>query len=228
MSSNQQYETGPSLEDEREFDESEDGGDGGNGRNGDDPTDVPRRRRRKLTVSPWKAGLVSGASALAVVYAVAYHLVSVLIATSGTGAEDEPSRWILAGFVTLGSHGAPIEQSGEPIGFAFRMDQGFISHVTALVPVVVLLVAGYLLVRSVRLETRADAGLALGSFGLSYLAVAIALSLLATWTPEGTDPEPIAVPTDASLLLTIGGTVVFFVAIGAAVAAVPRLLADDR
>ncbi|WP_222915720.1 hypothetical protein [Natrinema sp. SYSU A 869] len=222
MSSNQQYETGPSLEDEREFDESEDGGDG------DDPTDVLRRRRRKLAVSPWKAGLASGASALAVVYAVAYHLVSVLIATSGTGAEDEPSRWILAGLVTLGSHGAPIEQGGEPIGFAFRMDQGFISHVTALVPVVVLLVAGYLLVRSVRLETRTDAGLALGSFGLSYLAVAIALSLIATWTPEGTDPEPITVPTDASLLLTIGGTVVFFVAIGAAVAAVPRLLADDR
>ncbi|QCS40893.1 hypothetical protein [Natrinema versiforme] len=225
MSSNQQYETGPSLEDEREPDESEDGGDGGNG---DDPTDGPRRRRRKLAVSPWKAGLASGVSAFAVVYAVAYHFVSVLIAVSGTGADDEPSRWILAGLVTLGSHGAPIEQGGESIGFGFRMGQGFLSHVTALVPVVVLLVAGYLLVRSVRLETRSDAGLALGSFGLSYLAIAVGLSLIATWTPEGTNPEPITVPTDVSFFLTIGGTVVVFVAIGAAVAAVPRLLADDR
>ncbi|MFC6766397.1 hypothetical protein [Natrinema soli] len=224
MSSNQQYETGPSLEDEREFDESEDDGDGGDD---NDPTDVPGRRWRRLTVPPWKAGIASGVSAFAVVYAVAYHFVTVLIATSGTGAEDEPSRWVLAGLVTLGSHGAPIEQGGESIGFGFRMGQGFISHVTALVPVVVLLVTGYLLVRYVRLETRTDAGLALGSFGLSYLAIAVGLSLIATWTPEGADPEPITVPTDASLLLTIGGTVVFFVAIGAAVAAVPRLLADD-
>lgn len=220
MSSNRrfEYEKGPTLEDEDPIIESD---------SDDDEDESPDRRDgRRLVAAPWKAGSVAGVGAFAIVFAVTYQLVGAMFAGGMfAGVEDRPSRWVVTGLVTLGSHGATIDRGGEAIGGAFGIIRGLTTHVTALVPVVVLAIAGYLLVRYVRLETRREAAVALGSLSLSYLALAVVLSVLARWTPgEGADAETIRVSTDAAMLLTTTGTVVAFVAVGAAVAALPRLL----
>lgn len=222
-----EYDKGPDLEDEEPAAENDTDGDGS------DPVDAPPRGRTQLPVPPWKAGAVSGASAFAVVFAVTYQLVGAMFAGGlFGGAEDQPSRWVTTGLVMLGSHGATIEHGEETIRGAFGFVRGLTSHVSALVPIVVLVVAGYLLVRSVRLETRQDAGLALGSLIACYIVPTAALAALARWTPETSpnsaqEAETIAIATDLSLIVAIGGTTITFVAIGAAIAAVPGLLAAE-
>ncbi|WP_226004748.1 hypothetical protein [Natrinema salinisoli] len=220
-----EYEKGPDLEDEEPITERDDDGDE------DEPAgDAPRRGRTRFAVPPWKAGAISGASAFAVVLAATYQLVGAMFAGGMfSGVEEQPSRLVVTGLVTLGSHGATLEQDEEVIRGAFGFIRGLTSHVSALVPIVVLVVAGYLLVRYVRLETRQEAGLALGSLVLCYVLPTAALAAIARWTPEDTggaqEAETIAVATDLSLVATIGGTALTFVVIGAGIAAVPRLLA---
>lgn len=226
-----EYDKGPDLEDEREepADESDDDSD-----DDGEPVGTTRHGRTRLDVPPWKAGAVSGVSAFVVVVAATYQLVGAMFAGGMFGgAEDQPSRWVVAGLATLGSHGATIEHGDETIRGAFGFIRGLTSHVTALVPIVVLAVAGYLLVRFVRLETRREAGLAFGSLILCYVVPTAALAGIARWTPEmdadgAQEAETIAVAMEPSLLVAIGGTALTFVAIGAGIAAFPRLLSADE
>ncbi|WP_265109339.1 hypothetical protein [Halosolutus halophilus] len=223
-----EYDKGPPLDDGTETENESD-------RTGTDdepePPDVGETQQPTATAPPWVAGLCSGAGAFVVVFAVIYQLTSSMFA-AGTFArmEQEPNRWAIAGLSTLGSHGATIEQGGEQVQAGFATYAGLTSHVTTLVPVVVLALAGYLLVRYARLETRADAGQAIGSMGLAYLVLATGLAQIARWTPEeervGTtgDPNQIAVPVDAGTVLTLAVTVFVFAGLGAAIAALPRLL----
>lgn len=150
-------------------------------------------------------------------------------------AENEPSQWVIAAFTLLGSHGAGLEQGGEPIQGAYAPTGLITSHVSALVPVVVLATTGYLLVRYVRLETLADAGQLFGTLTASYVALAVAVGAVAQWSPAdgepdpgevGPDPETLSVAVDLSSVLSVTATVVLFVVLGAAIAALPRLLAD--
>lgn len=225
-----EYDKGPDLEDEAPTAESDGDGDG-DSEGEENPADATRRRRTRVVVPPWKAGAVSGVSAFVVVLAATYQLVGAMFAGGMFGgAEDQPSRWVVTGLVTLGSHGASIEHGDEPIRGAFRFVGGLTSHISALVPVVVLALAGYLLVRTVRLETRRDAGLAFGSLILCYVVPTAALVAIARWTPEvdgnsAQEAETIAVAMEPSLLVAIGGTALTFAAVGAGIAALPRLLA---
>ncbi|MFC4439798.1 MULTISPECIES: hypothetical protein [Natrialbaceae] len=222
-----EYDRGPSLEDEP-ADSAE----------ADEPADEGREREERtddgglqFVVAPWKAGALFGASAFAVVFAVIYQLTgSRLAAGFGSLAENEPSQWALAGVSMLASHGGTIEYGGEPIQLGRQPAGVLTSDTTALVPVVVFVLAGYLLVRYVRLETSRDAGLAIGVTIASYVALATALARLATWAPEEgefapeADPDVVAVAVDGSLLFSMGSSVILFVTLGAAVAALPRLL----
>lgn len=226
MSSNRrfEYEKGPDLEDEPVPEESDTGGDESGSNDG-------RDGRRRLTVSPWKAGALTGVSAFAVVFAVTYQLVGAMYAGGlFAGVGDKPSRLTATGLTILGSHGATIDHGDETIRGAFGAFRGLTTHVSALVPVVVLLGAAFLLVRYVRLETHREAGRTLGSLVLCYVGSTAGLVTVARWTAEGgsggpREPKTIAVAADPSLLVAIGGTALTFVAIGAAVAALPRLLA---
>ncbi|WP_254762493.1 hypothetical protein [Natrinema marinum] len=220
-----EYDKGPRLEDERESDE-----DDADDECEEEPTDTRYPRQRRLAVPPWKAGAVSGIGAFVTVVAVTYQLVGAMFAGGlFSGMEDRPSRVVITGLIALGSHGAPIERGEEAIQGAYGVIRGLTTNVTALVPAVVLLIAGYLLVRSVRLETRREAGLALGSLLLSYVVLTAGLATIGRWTPTGDrETETIAVAIEPSLFAAIGGTAVVFTAIGAGVAAVPRLLAAER
>ncbi|MDS0476270.1 hypothetical protein [Natrinema sp. 1APR25-10V2] len=222
-----EYDKGPQLEDERESDAGETGGDSDDG---DESADERYPRRRRVAVPPWKVGAVSGIGAFVVVVAVTYQLVGAMFAGGlFSGIEDRPSRAAITGLVALGSHGATIERGNETIQGAYGVVRGLTTNVTALVPVVVLLVTGYLLVRIVRLETRREAGLALGSLLLSYVVLTAGLATVARWTPEGGgDVETLAVSIDPSLFAAVGGTAVVFTTIGAGIAALPRQLATER
>jgi hypothetical protein len=220
-----EYEKGPDLEDEPIPEESDTGGDESDSNDGRD------WQGRRLVLSPWKAGALSGASAFVVVFAVTYQLVGAMFAGGlFAGVGDQPSRWTTTGLAILGSHGATIEHGDETIRGAFGAFRGLVTQVTALVPVILLLAAAYVLVRYVRLETAREAGLALGSLILCYVVPTVGLVTIARWTAEGNssggqEPRAIAVAADPSLLVAIGGTAIAFVAIGAAVAALPRVLA---
>ncbi|QLG49871.1 hypothetical protein [Natrinema halophilum] len=224
-----EYEKGPSLTNEQETDDSdsEDGVDG-------DPDDTNQRERTRLVVQPWKAGTVSGVSAFVVVFTVLYNFVGAMVAGGlFNGPENKPSRWVVTGLMTLGNHGVTIEQGEETIQGAFGLGRGLTSHVTALVPVVVLLTAGYLLVRHVRLETRREVGFALGSLVMSYIILLIGLAMTAQWTPEQASSTTeggatIAAATDLGTVVSVGTTALVFVAIGATVAALPQIRAAKR
>ncbi|SEQ74476.1 hypothetical protein [Natrinema salaciae] len=222
-----EYDKGPDLADEEPVAEGDDGDDDEN----DPAGGATQRGRTRFAVPPWKAGAVSGVSAFAVVLAATYQLVGAMFGGGMFGGvEAQPSRWVVTGLVTLGSHGATIKQGEETIRGGFGFVRGLTSHVSALVPIVVLVVAGYLLVRYVRLETRRDGGLALGSLVLCYVVPTAALAGIARWTLEtdtngAQEAETIAVAMDSSLFVAIGGTALTFVVVGAGIAAVPRLLA---
>lgn len=222
-----EYDKGPSLEQDEPAGDADDRGSDEDGENRDDPASAGRR----VVICPsWMAGLVSGAGAFAAVFAVTYQLARAMTAAgSFSGAENDPSQWAITGITMLGSHGGSIEEGGEPID-VFVPQGFFTSHVSALVPVVVLAIAGYLLVRHVRLETRVDGAVAFGAMALSYVVLAVALARVATWSPQesvtgtGDDAAVIAVATDASLVVSTGVTVLVFATLGAAIAAIPRLL----
>ncbi|MBZ6494964.1 hypothetical protein [Natrinema longum] len=226
-----EYDKGPDLEAaESTTGTDSDGDDEGNR---DEPAESDRR---VAIVAGWKAGTVAGVSAFAVCFAVIYQIVGSMYAMGAySGGETDPSRVVIAGLTSLASHGVTIEEGGEPIEAAVRYaaSAGLTSHVTALVPPVILAVAGFLLVRYVHLRTRRVAGLALGSLVGSYVVLMTGLSMIARWTPErtanGTDEAAtIAAATDLGAVLSIGTTALVFVAVGAAVAGLPRLLAVDR
>ncbi|WP_247003385.1 hypothetical protein [Halosolutus gelatinilyticus] len=223
MSSNRrlEYDKGPRLDSE-----TEDRGDDGSA---PDERDESSDDGRYLTaVPPWAAGLVSGTSAFAIVFAVTYQIVSAMDATGAlSGPEEGPSRMVLTGFVNLAGHGAVIEANGEPVRMAFsgRISGGLTSHLTPLIPIVALLAAAYLLVRHVPLETRRDVGLALGATVTSYVVLTVGLATTAEWTPEDRpEAETIAVAVDAATVMAVARTAIVFVAIGAALAALPRIL----
>lgn len=220
-----EYEKGPRLDDERESAEND-----GERADEAESTDPKGNERAMVTVVPWKAGAVAGASAFAVVFAVLYRLAAAMDAAGAFGVENKPSRIVIAGLLDLANHGVMIEQGGEPISRVFRATGGLASHVTPLIPVVVLIATGYLLVRYVRLETRREAGLAVGSLVLCYAVPTAGLAAIARWTPEasgraGQEAEPIAVAMGPSLFVAVGGTALVFAAIGAGVAALPQLTA---
>ncbi|WP_137291109.1 hypothetical protein [Natronorubrum halophilum] len=231
MSSNRrfEYDKGPRIEDEQEADESERDADGSET---DGQSESPDRNRPHVAVPPWKAGIVSGVSAFAVVFAATYQLAASMDATGAfAGLEDGPSRWVLAGLTSLASHGAAIELDGEPIEgvFGSPYTPGLASDVSALIPVAVLLVAGYLLVRYVSLETVREGALAVGSMVASYVVLAVGLAMVTSWTPPADDdtgdgPETISIATDLDTVVAVSRTALVFVLIGAAIAAVPRVL----
>lgn len=214
-----EYEKGPRPEDVQSLDESEDGSD-------DDPSD--ERDRLAGPIASLVAGLVSGVAAFATMLAITYQLVASKDAAGYYGgAEGEgPTRWVMTRLTGLANHGAPIEVGGEPMEgtFAVRSYTGLASDITALVPVVVLLAVGYLLVRYVRLESRLDAGVAVGSSVASYVVLAVVIARNTEWTPEGDEAEPLTVATDAGAIMALTRTALVFVVIGAAVAALPRIL----
>ncbi|MFC4540680.1 hypothetical protein ACFO5R_01910 [Halosolutus amylolyticus] len=227
-----EYDTGPPLDDESD---TESGSDRTETDAEPESPDDGETRQPSTTVSPWVAGLCSGAGAFAIVFAVIYHLVGSMFAAGAFARmEEEPSQVAIAGLSTLGSHGASIEQGGEQIQSGFATYTGLTSHVTTLIPIIVLALSGYLLVRYVRLETRAEAGQVIGSMGAAYVALAMGLAQVATWTPEDEpvgatgDASQIAVPVDAGTVLTLAVTVFVFAGIGAAIAALPRWLERDR
>ncbi|TYL39575.1 hypothetical protein CV102_04585 [Natronococcus pandeyae] len=223
-----EYDKGPALEDEERAPEENDDPDTDEGSEGTEPTGDGRLI---VALAPWKAGTLSGVGAFALVFAATYQLVGAMFATGMFArAENEPSQWAIAGLTMLGSHGATIEENGEPIQGAYAPTGLLTSHVSALLPVVILALVGYLLVRYVPLETVKDAGFAIGTTVASYAVLATVLALLATWAPEAdefapeAEPDAIAVTVDASMLFSTTFSVLLFVTFGAAVAALPRLL----
>lgn len=219
-----EYDEGPDLADERPAD------DGTDGDAGEERPEPEERRPTGIAVAPWKGGLVAGASAFAVVVAAFYQLVSAFTATGRYGGSDGgPSSLVMASLAASANHGVRILQDDEPIGeFGIRSFQAaFNPYVTGLVPAVVLAVAGYLLVRYVRLETRREAGLAVGTLIASYVVLVTGLTAVAEWTPDAeeavADAPTIAAATGLGAVVAIGTTALAFVAVGAAVAAVPRL-----
>ncbi|WP_408956695.1 hypothetical protein [Natrinema sp. 74] len=178
---------------------------------------------------------MAGTSAFAVCLAVLYQLAASMDAVGRFGSgENGPSRFVIAGLTDLVNHGVVLERGGEPIeiGVGSSNSAGFSSHVTALVLPLVLAAAGYLLVRSVRLETRREARLAIGSLVACYAVLTAGLATVARWTPQVADSEPnaeaIGAPIDFGTLLTISRTAFTFAVIGAVVAALPRLLASSE
>lgn len=231
-----EYEKGPRLEDDGESDDEGSGTDAGES-GGGDGDDSERAARPEVTVPSWTAGLIAGTSAFVVVSAMIYQVVAaVLAAGSFGGAETQPSRTVMAGLATLANHGAVLEVNGEPIegtvGGLYPV--GLVTNFTPLVPIIVLSGTGYLLVRYVRIETRRDAGLAVGACVSSYTALMIGLATVTEWTPEAessgagsgasAEPETIAVATDVATVVTVSRTALVFVLLGAVVAALPRLL----
>ncbi|ELY79597.1 hypothetical protein [Natrinema gari] len=216
-----EYDKGPRLEDEATPPESDADA-------AEDERPAPDAGDRRVTVAPWTAGSVAGVSAFAIVFAVFYQLSTAYAAMGSYGQGDsDPSNWIIAGLTTLANHGVTIQQGGEPIDGFGMYPVVLVSPVSALLPAVVLLAAGYVLIRYVALETRREGGLAVGACCASYVVLASGLSVLARWTPEtgteGMEEGAITVATDLSLIVTVGGTVLTFALIGAGVAALPRL-----
>ncbi|ELY78817.1 hypothetical protein [Natrinema pallidum] len=216
-----EYDKGPRLEDDTTPPESDDDADA-------DERPAPDAGDRRIAVAPWKAGSVAGVSAFVIVFAAFYQLITAYAATGSYGQGDSgPSNWVIAGLTTLANHGAAIQQGGEPIDGIGMYPVGLVPSVSALIPAVVLLAAGYFLVRYVALETRREAGVAVGAFLVSYVVLAVGLAVLAQWTPgtgtEGMEEGAITAATDLSLIVTVGGTVLTFALLGAGVAALPRL-----
>ncbi|QSX00676.1 hypothetical protein [Haloterrigena alkaliphila] len=214
-----EYEKGPRLEEVNSSGESEsdDGADGG----------ADERARSVGPIPAVLAGFGAGATAFATVLAVLYQLVASMDAAGYfSSGEAEPGRWVMTRLIGLANHGATLEVGGDPIesGISIRLTSRLVSHVTALIPAAVLLAAGYLLVRHVRLETRREIGLAVGSLVASYVALALVVAGTTEWTPEGDDVETLAVATDVGTAVSITRTALVFVGIGAAIAALPRIL----
>ncbi|MFU8867992.1 hypothetical protein [Natronococcus sp.] len=225
-----EYDKGPSLDDESPEADPDDG----NGGDDDPERSVERGRRPTVEAPPWAVGAASGLGAFAAVFLVSYQLAGSMF---GTGlfaqVENEPSRWVISSFTMLGSHGATIVEGEEAARGLYAPTGMFASHVSALVPLVVLGLVGYLLVRYVRLETPRCAGIFVGTLTASYVVPLVALGSVTRWAPEerdpaagevGGQPEALSIAVDASMVLSTTLSVALFVSLGAAVAALPRLL----
>ncbi|WP_293032157.1 hypothetical protein [Natronococcus sp.] len=222
-----EYDKGPSLEDESPEDDPNDG-------DGDPDRSVERDRRPTVEAPPWAVGAALGLGAFAAVFLASYQLAGSLF---GTGlfaqVENEPSQWVISSFTMLGSHGAVIME-GEEAARGLHAPMGmFASHVSALVPLLVLGLVGYLLARYVRLESLRSAGVLVGTLTATYVVPLVALGTVTQWAPEesdpaagevGSEPEMLSVAVDVSMVLSTTLSVALFVSIGAAVAALPRLL----
>lgn len=223
-----EYDKGPTLEDERETAAESDEPDE------DDRNEPVRGARPVATVAPWKGGIAAGVSAFGVMVAAFYQLVSALGATGAYSQDGNgPSDWVMTGLTALANHGVAIQRDGEPIEGIGTFSFGLTPYVTGLVPAVILTITGYLLVRYVRLETRREAGLALGSLVASYVVPTIGLATITRWTPEqGADAAQemttIAAATGVGAVSAVASTALVFAAIGAGVAALPQLLPADR
>ena len=174
-----------------------------------------------------KRGLAIGTVAFFVVYAVTYQLSSAMMAV-GYVEGTEPSRWILAGLAMLGSHGAPLEAGGEPVPAEWLF--GFLTPVLAVVPIVVLTAAGFVLARRVATGSRGVLIRRTGTAGaaavFAYVTLTTALARLARWTrgeangggliggPVNDGPITVVAPIDSSFLLTVSGTTAVFLGLG--------------
>ncbi|WP_394740917.1 hypothetical protein [Natronococcus roseus] len=221
-----EYDKGPSLEDEPRDDDPNDG---------DDPECAVERSGRPTVEAPaWAVGVASGVIAFAAVFLMSYQLAGSMF---GTGlfaqVENEPSRWVMSSFTMLGSHGAVIVEGEEAARGLYAPMGMFASHVSALVPPLVLGVVGYLLARYVRLETLRDAGILVGTLTATYVVPLVALGTVTQWVPEESDPdagevgaeqEVLSVAVDVSMVISTTLSVALFVSLGAAVAVLPRLL----
>lgn len=223
-----EYDTGPRVEDGLDGEtDAADGPDDGNG-DGDGPTETDGSAG---IVASAAAGIGWGAGAFAVVFAAIYQVTAARLAMGGfISAETDVSQLGLTGVTMLASHGGTIEVDGEPIEGAApaTYTAGLVNDITALLPAVVLVVAGSLLVRYVALETGLEAVLGLGGLVAGYVALGLVLAPIASWTPEeGPDAETIAVAADLGTALGVARTALVFALVGAAIAALPRLLASS-
>ncbi|ELY59221.1 hypothetical protein C491_07766 [Natronococcus amylolyticus DSM 10524] len=221
-----EYDKGPSLEDEPGDDDPNDG---------DDPERTAERSGRPTVEAPaWAVGVASGVIAFAAVFLMSHQLAGSMFGTGlFTQVENEPSRWMMSSFTMLGSHGAVIVEGEEAAHGLYAPMGMFASHVSALVPPLVLGVVGYLLARYVRLETLSDAGILVGTLTATYVVPLVALGTATQWVPEESDPaagevgaeqEVLSIAVDVSMVVSTTLSVALFVSLGAAVAVLPRLL----
>lgn len=222
------YDKGPPIDElENRTDSDASSSDGGPGRDGSGLVESAIRSSR--------VGLGFGVGSFVAVYAVLYHVVGTMFATGLFAAGDqEPSRWVITGISMLGSQGATIVNGTEPLQTSYSIYSSLSSHLTALVPVVVLSVVGYLLVRTLRetsLEETVRNGVIAGTVcTASYVVLSVVLALISVWNPEEADTEitgaapganeleTITVAVDSSLVLTTAGTVLTFTLLGGAIA----------
>lgn len=183
--------------------------------------------------SPWVVGFVGGGGTFLAVYAIMYQLASALLAAGTMSASEEaPTRRVLAGLTMLVSHGGTLELPDETMGNS--LFTVFTPHISAIITVLALLAAGYLLVRYLATDDLVATGKAAASAGgvflTSYVVLSVLLAAFTRWTPSGdtgdatgtpgsgvtdaTEPETISVAADLSLVLTVGGTVVAFLTLG--------------
>ncbi len=233
-----EYDKGPAVDEQETATDSDDAAprddasSGNGGDSGHEELGLVESARRS-----GKAGLGFGVGSFVVVYALSYQLAAAMFSGGMfAGAEDQPSRWIVAGLTMLGSHGAQIIEGEESVQMAFSVYGSLTSHVSAFVPVLVLSLAGFLLVRYLRTsrfeETVRNSAIAGSVFVSSYVLLAVALAEVATWAPEeaetagggtagtGEESDAIAVAVDSSMVLTTTGTVVAFLVVGGLVAVV--------
>lgn len=224
-----EYDTGPAV------DEQEDGTDSDDASSSDDDPGRGESELVESAVRSSRVGLGFGVSSFVAVYAVSYQLIGTMF--SGglfAGGEQEPSRAVIAGLSMLGSQGATFMEGEEQIRMGFGVYGNITSHLTALVPVVALSIAGYLLVRTLR-EASLEETIRNSVIGgtvctVSYAVLSIILATVSVWDSEGEsggtasgaagtgEAEAITVAVDSSLVLTTVGTVLTFTLFGGAVA----------
>ena len=205
-----------------------DGGDDGDG-DGDQhyrvtlPVDYPR-----LLV-----GAGAGVGAFLTVYLVFYQAMG---SQYGWVDEELPSDWVLTGLGMLANQGATLEYGEEAVPLDFGFVIG-ISPIAALIPVVVLVFAGYVLARLLELRTPRDALITGIALACSYGLLNAVLARFATFTPDeemrrgaAANPadgqeelETFAVAIDSSLLVAVVVLPLVFVLFGMAVWALSRV-----
>ncbi|AHG01171.1 hypothetical protein HALLA_18735 [Halostagnicola larsenii XH-48] len=230
-----EYDKGPAYDTGPAVDEQEDGTDSDDASRSDDD---PGRGESGLVESAGRSsrvGLGFGVGSFVAVYAVLYHLIGTMFATGlFTAGEQEPSRWVITGISMLVSHGATMLNGEEPVQTGYSIYTSLSSHLTALVPVVVLSIAGYLLVRTLweasLEETVRNSAIAGMVCTASYVVLSVVLATISIWDLEGEsggtasgaagtgEAEAITVAVDSSLVLTTAGTVLTFTLLGGAVA----------
>ena len=224
-----EYDTGPAADEQENGTDSDDASSSG---------DDPGRGEPGLVESASRSsriGLGFGVGSFVAVYAVLYHVIGSMFAAGlFTGGDQEPSRWVITGISMLVSHGATMLNGEEPVQTGYSIYTSLSSHLTALVPVVVLSIAGYLLVRTLREasieEMIRNSAIAGTICTASYVVLSVVLATISIWdleesdteitsvAPGANEAETIAVAVDSSLVLTTAGTVLTFTLLGGTVA----------